>query len=296
MSECWAFLHQYGTNSLPKLPMITLQESPGRIPAGRIPRSKEVILLSDLCDMCRPGDEIEVTGVYTNNYDGSLNTEHGFPVFATVIIANHIVVKDSKQVVQSLTDEDIATIQKLSKDPRILDRIIASIGPLIYGHEFIKKSLTMSLFGGESKNANAKHRVRGDINVLICGDPGTAKSQFLKYTEKIAPRVIFTTGQGASAVGLTANVRRNPVTREWTLEAGALVLADQGICLIDEFDKASNFLKLCSIIFYFTLNFFTDERSRPYVNPRSHGTAVDFYFKSRYCHLPPSKMCRNCGR
>lgn len=219
---------------------ITLQESPGRIPAGRIPRSKEVILLSDLCDLCRPGDEIEVTGVYTNNYDGSLNTEHGFPVFATVIIANHIVVKDSKQVVQSLTDEDIATIQKLSKDPRVFDRIIASIGPSIYGHEFIKKSLALALFGGESKNAFSKHRVRGDINVLICGDPGTAKSQFLKYTEKIAPRVIFTTGQGASAVGLTANVRRNPVTREWTLEAGALVLADQGVCLIDEFDKMND--------------------------------------------------------
>lgn len=82
-----------------------------------------------------------------------------------------------------------------------------------------------------------KHKVRGDINVLICGDPGTAKSQFLKFVEKIAPRAVFTTGQGASAVGLTAYVRRNPTNREWTLEAGALVLADQGVCLIDEFDK-----------------------------------------------------------
>ncbi len=79
--------------------------------------------------------------------------------------------------------------------------------------------------------------MRGDINVLQCGDPGTAKSQFLKYVEKTGPRVVFTTGQGASAVGLTAYVQRNPVSREWTLEAGALVLADKGICLIDEFDK-----------------------------------------------------------
>ncbi|XP_031617639.1 DNA replication licensing factor Mcm2 [Contarinia nasturtii] len=219
---------------------ITMQESPGRIPAGRIPRSKDCILLSDLCDMCKPGDEIEVTGVYTNNYDGSLNTEHGFPVFATVIMANHIVVKDSKQVVSSLTDEDIATIQKLSKDPRISDRIITSMAPSIYGHDFIKRALALSLFGGESKNPGDKHRVRGDINVLIMGDPGTAKSQFLKYTEKIAPRAVFTTGQGASAVGLTAYVRRNPVSKEWTLEAGALVLADQGVCLIDEFDKMND--------------------------------------------------------
>lgn len=84
-----------------------------------------------------------------------------------------------------------------------------------------------------------KHKVRGDINILICGDPGTAKSQFLKYTEKIAPRAVFTTGQGASAVGLTAYVRKSPTTREWTLEAGALVLADTGVCLIDEFDKVN---------------------------------------------------------
>lgn len=219
---------------------ITLQESPGRIPAGRIPRSKDCILLSDLCDLCKPGDEVEITGVYTNNYDGSLNTDQGFPVFATVIMANHMVVKDSKHVVSSLTDEDIATIQRLSKDPRIVDRITASIAPSIYGHDYIKRALALALFGGESKNPGDKHKVRGDINMLICGDPGTAKSQFLKYIEKVAPRAVFTTGQGASAVGLTAYVRRNPVSREWTLEAGALVLADQGVCLIDEFDKMND--------------------------------------------------------
>jgi DNA replication licensing factor MCM2 len=211
---------------------ITLQESPGRIPAGRIPRSKDCILLADLCDQCKPGDEVEITGIYTNNYDGSLNTDNGFPVFATVIIANHVLVKDCKQVVSSLTDDDIASIQRLSKEPRIADRIVNSIAPSVYGHEYIKRSLALSLFGGEAKNPGEKHKLRGDINVLICGDPGMAKSQFLKYSEKIAPRAVFTTGQGASAVGLTAYVRRNPISKEWTLEAGALVLADQGICLI----------------------------------------------------------------
>lgn len=233
---------------------ITLQESPGRIPAGRIPRGKDVVLLADLCDMCKPGDEVEVTGIYTNNYDGSLNTEQGFPVFATVIIANYLVVKDSKQVVQSLTDEDIATIQKLSKDPRIFDRVVTSMAPSIYGHDFIKRAIALALFGGESKNPGEKHKVRGDINLLICGDPGTAKSQFLKYTEKIAPRAVFTTGQGASAVGLTAYVRRNPQTREWCLEAGALVLADQGVCLIDEFDKVSSANELSSATCLTVLN------------------------------------------
>jgi DNA replication licensing factor MCM2 len=98
---------------------ITIQESPGKVPAGRLPRSKDSILLGDLCDMCRPGDEIELTGVYTNNYDGSLNTAQGFPVFATVIMANHIYRKDDSNATKSMTDEDIKAIVALSKDERI---------------------------------------------------------------------------------------------------------------------------------------------------------------------------------
>merc|ERR1712038_1875406 len=219
---------------------ITIQESPGKVPAGRLPRSKDAVLLGDLCDTCRPGDEIELTGVYTNNYDGSLNTAQGFPVFATVIMANHILRKDESNATKSMTDEDIKAIISLSKDERIGERIVASIGPSIFGHEDIKRGLALALFGGQAKDKSDKHKVRGDINVLMCGDPGTAKSQFLKYVEKIAPRAVFTTGQGASAVGLTAYVQRSPVTKEWTLEAGALVLADKGVCLIDEFDKMND--------------------------------------------------------
>lgn len=219
---------------------ITLQESPGKVPAGRLPRSKDAILLDDQVDMCKPGDEIELTGIYHNNYDGSLNVANGFPVFATVIQANHITKKDDKMAASCLTDEDIKAIIQLSKDERIGERIFASVAPSIYGHEDIKRALALSIFGGEAKNPGGKHKVRGDINVLCCGDPGTAKSQFLKYVEKTAPRVVFTTGQGASAVGLTAYVQRNPISKEWTLEAGALVLADKGICVIDEFDKMND--------------------------------------------------------
>ncbi|KAK3611229.1 hypothetical protein CHS0354_005239 [Potamilus streckersoni] len=219
---------------------ITIQESPGKVPAGRLPRSKDAILLDDLVDTCKPGDEIELTGVYHNNYDGSLNTANGFPVFATVIQANFITKKDDKVAVSNMTDEDIKAIVQLSKDERIGERIFVSMAPSIYGHEDIKRGIALALFGGEPKNPGGKHKVRGDLNILICGDPGTAKSQFLKYVEKTAPRVVFTTGQGASAVGLTAYVQRHPVSREWTLEAGALVLADKGICLIDEFDKMND--------------------------------------------------------
>ncbi|KAM9361674.1 DNA replication licensing factor MCM2 [Symphorus nematophorus] len=219
---------------------ITIQESPGKVAAGRLPRSKDAILLADLVDSCKPGDEIELTGIYHNNYDGSLNMANGFPVFATVILANHITRRDEGVAVAELTDEDVKAIVALSKDERIGERIFASMAPSIYGHEDIKRALALSLFGGEPKNPGGKHKVRGDINVLLCGDPGTAKSQFLKYVEKVASRAVFTTGQGASAVGLTAYVQRHPVTREWTLEAGALVLADRGVCLIDEFDKMND--------------------------------------------------------
>merc|ERR1719158_476173 len=219
---------------------ITIQESPGKVSAGRLPRSKDAILMGDLCDICKPGDEIELTGVYSNSYDSSLNTKNGFPIFATVIVANHIVRNDEKGETDRMTDDDIKAITQLSKDERIGERIIASIAPSVFGHDDIKRAIALSLFGGVSKNPQDKHKVRGDINVLLCGDPGTAKSQFLKYVQNIAPRAVFSTGQGASAVGLTAYVQRSQLTKEWTLEAGALVLADKGVCLIDEFDKMND--------------------------------------------------------
>merc|ERR1719145_37954 len=219
---------------------ITIQESPGKVRAGRLPRSKDAILTGDLCDVCKPGDEIELTGVYSNSYDSSLNTKNGFPIFATVIIANHIVKKDEKGETERMTDDDIKAITQLSKDERIGERIIASIAPSVYGHDDIKRALALALFGGITKNPGDKHKVRGDLNVLMCGDPGTAKSCFLKYIQSIAPRAVFSTGQGASAVGLTAYVKKSQLTKEWTLEAGALVLADKGVCLIDEFDKMND--------------------------------------------------------
>ncbi|EIW68302.1 hypothetical protein TREMEDRAFT_39804 [Tremella mesenterica DSM 1558] len=219
---------------------MTLQESPGSVPAGRLPRHREVVLLWDLIDVAKPGEEVEVTGIYRNNFDASLNTKNGFPVFSTVLEANHINKKEDLYAATRLTEEDEKLIRQMAKDERISKRIVKSIAPSIYGHDDIKTALALSLFGGVPKDINRKHRIRGDINVLLLGDPGTAKSQFLKYVEKTAGRAVFTTGQGASAVGLTASVRRDAVTREWTLEGGALVLADKGHCLIDEFDKMND--------------------------------------------------------
>ncbi|KAL5048653.1 hypothetical protein BDW71DRAFT_16199 [Aspergillus fruticulosus] len=219
---------------------LTLQESPGSVPPGRLPRQREVILLADLIDSAKPGDEIEITGIYRNSYDAQLNNKNGFPVFATIIEANHVIKSHDQQAGFHLTEEDEREIRALSRDPDIVEKIIRSIAPSIYGHQDVKTAVALSLFGGVRKEAQGKMSIRGDINVLLLGDPGTAKSQILKYVEKTAHRAVFATGQGASAVGLTASVRRDPLTSEWTLEGGALVLADRGTCLIDEFDKMND--------------------------------------------------------
>ncbi|EIE26454.1 MCM-domain-containing protein, partial [Coccomyxa subellipsoidea C-169] len=216
---------------------ITLQESPGSVQAGRLPRHKDVILLHDLIDQARPGEEITLVGTYTNAFDVGLNIKNGFPVFTTVIDANYINKQEDRFAAFKLTDEDKQELHRLARDPRIAERICKSIAPSIYGHRNIKTAIALALFGGQEKHPSGSHRLRGDINVLLLGDPGVAKSQFLKYVEKVSQRAVYTTGKGASAVGLTAAVQKDPVTREWTLEGGALVLADKGICLIDEFDK-----------------------------------------------------------
>ena len=159
---------------------ITLQESPGTVPAGRLPRHKEVVLLDDLIDIARPGEEIEVTGIYTHNFDASLNVKNGFPVFSTVVEANHVSKKADLFAAYKLSDDDKRDIRRLSRDPRVGERIIRSMAPSIYGHDNIKTAIALAMFGGQEKNPSGEHRLRGDINVLLMGDPGTAKSQFLK--------------------------------------------------------------------------------------------------------------------
>lgn len=215
---------------------ITLQESPGSVPPGRVPRSKDVILVGDLIDKARPGDEVAITGIYTNTPDPTLNLRDGFPVFRTVIEANHVERRADVLGSKILTAEDKKAILKLAKNPNISQILVNSIAPSIYGHTQVKTALALALFGGKPKFIK-NSRVRGDLNVLMVGDPGTAKSQFLKFCKTTAPRAVYSTGKGASAVGLTAGVSRDPFTKEWVLQGGALVLADKGVCLIDEFDK-----------------------------------------------------------
>lgn len=218
---------------------ITVQESPGSVPAGRMPRSKEIFLTGDLVDSVRPGDSVEVVGVLLSKYDSMGNARQGFPVFRTFIEANSIRRKNELKM-DNIGEEELKEILQLSKDPTIRDRIIASIAPSVYGEKHVKTSIAMAMFGGVPKVVAGQHKIRGDINVLILGDPGMAKSQCLKYVEKTCHKAVFTTGKGASAAGLTASVKKDNQTGEYTLEGGAMVLADSGICLIDEFDKMTD--------------------------------------------------------
>mmetsp|Transcript_45735 Transcript_45735/g.82325 ORF Transcript_45735/g.82325 Transcript_45735/m.82325 type:complete len:892 (+) Transcript_45735:64-2739(+) len=217
---------------------ITLQESPSSVDPGKMPRSKEVILTGDQVDTVRPGDELDLTGIYRCLYDVATNARTCFPVYRTDLQSIHINRKGDLKLIQ-ISDDQQQQILDLAKRPDIRERFITSMAPSIYGMWHVKTSIALSMMGGQQKIAAGKHRIRGDINTLVVGDPGLAKSQFLKYVEQTFPRAVYTTGKGASAVGLTAAVTRDE-HGHFCLEGGAMVLADNGICLIDEFDKMND--------------------------------------------------------
>ncbi|RLG75119.1 MAG: Minichromosome maintenance protein MCM [Thermoprotei archaeon] len=214
--------------------LIVVQERPEEVPAGQIPRSVEVVLTDDIVDVARPGDRVSVVGIVRLSKGSKRSTK---PVFSVFIEANNLIVAQRFLEELKLSPEDEEKIRELSKDPLIRRKIIASIAPTIYGMWDIKEAVALLLFGGVPKIAPDGTKIRGDIHVLLLGDPGTAKSQILQYTARIAPRGIYTTGKGSSAAGLTATVIKDKQTGEYFLEAGAMVLADGGIVCIDEIDK-----------------------------------------------------------
>ncbi len=216
---------------------VTIQERPEDLPPGQMPRSVTVMLTNDLVDTVRPGDRVSVVGVLRSAPDFSQKSSGKLATFHVAMDANNIVPEEQEFDTIEITEEEEAKILELSRDPWIHTKIIESIAPSIYGNEEIKKSIALLLFGGIPKVLPDGLKIRGESNMLMIGDPGTAKSQILRYVATLAPRALYTSGKGTSAAGLTVAVLRDSDTGEFTLEAGALVLADRGICCIDEIDK-----------------------------------------------------------
>jgi len=207
---------------------------------GQVPRAINVHVWGDLTRECKPGDTVNISGIFLptpfTGFRGSMSAGR------QLIADTYIKATDIQQLKKSyddyqITDEMRETIEELSVQSDTYGNLAKSIAPEIYGHEDVKKALLLMLVGGAPLKLSDGVRIRGDIHMCMMGDPGVAKSQLLKHMSKIAPRGVYTTGKGSSGVGLTAAVIRDPNTSEFVLEGGALVLADMGICCIDEFDK-----------------------------------------------------------
>ncbi|MFA7079352.1 MAG: minichromosome maintenance protein MCM [Candidatus Bathyarchaeia archaeon] len=214
---------------------LRLQEKPEDLPPGQLPRVLAVKLVGDeIVDLARPGDHVSVVGI-VRAFAPSLMGMGKLRTFILQLDANSIEVLGKEPETSPPTPEEEEKILKLSRDPLVHKKIMSSIAPSIFGLDHVKEAIMYLLFGGVSKSLPDVN-VRGEMNALLIGDPGTAKSQLLQYVSKIAPRGLYTSGRGTTAAGLTAAVVREK-GGSMSLEAGALVLADKGIACIDEMDK-----------------------------------------------------------
>jgi len=212
-----------------------VQERPEDLPPGQLPRYLDVRLEDDIVDSARPGDRVAVTSIVRaeKQYVGEKGRLRTFNLY---LEANFVDVVGKETEVVEITREDEKKILEASKDPFVHRKLIMSLAPSIYGYGEIKEGILYLLFVGDPKHRLDGVSIRGDLNTLLIGDPGTAKSQLLQYVSRIAPRGLYTSGRGTTAAGLTAAVLREK-TGGMVLEAGALVLADKGIACIDELDK-----------------------------------------------------------
>ena len=207
-----------------------MQEPLEKLSGGTEPKQILMILEDDLVDSINPGDKIRTTG--------TLKTfrEERTGKFKNYIYVNHVEQLEQEFEELHIDEEDEQKILELSKDPHIHEKIIKSTAPSIKGYRNVKEAIALQLFGGAAKTLEDETRLRGDIHILIVGDPGIGKSQMLKYVSKLAPRSIYTSGKGTTGAGLTAAAVRDELGG-WSLEAGALVLGDMGNVCVDELDK-----------------------------------------------------------
>ena len=228
---------EYGYSIFRDFQILLVQEPPERTPVGQLPRSVEVILEDDLVDKIKPGDRVQLVGVF-KCVPIKTTTSSGF--FRTVILASQINSITAEAEALKISGYELTQIKNIAKREDCLALLADSLAPSIYGNDEIKKACILQLLGGYEKNLENGTHLRGDINLLLIGDPSTAKSQFLRHMISISPNAINTTGRGSSGVGLTAAVVIDKDTGERHLEAGAMVLGDRGLVCIDEFDKMND--------------------------------------------------------
>ncbi|XP_064409097.1 DNA replication licensing factor MCM7 isoform X2 [Latimeria chalumnae] len=219
-----------------KFQELKIQEHSDQVPVGNIPRSMTVFARGENTRLAQPGDHVSITGIFLPMLKtGFRQVVQG--LLSETYLEAHRIIKMNKSDDDELGSEELTEdeLRQITEED-FYEKLAASIAPEIYGHEDVKKALLLLLVGGVDHSPRGM-KIRGNINVCLMGDPGVAKSQLLSYIDRLAPRSQYTTGRGSSGVGLTAAVMKDPITGEMTLEGGALVLADQGICCIDEFDK-----------------------------------------------------------
>ncbi|KAL8037391.1 hypothetical protein ABFX02_11G036700 [Erythranthe guttata] len=221
---------------------LKLQENPEDVPTGELPRNMLLSIDRHLVQTIVPGQRLTIMGIYSifQAANSSTSSHRG----AVAVRQPYIRVVGLEETTEAntrgptnLTRDEIEEFKKFASDSNAYQQICSKIAPSIFGHSDVKKAVACLLFGGSRKTLPDGVKLRGDINVLLLGDPSTAKSQFLKFVEKTAPIAVYTSGKGSSAAGLTASVIRDNSTREFYLEGGAMVLADGGVVCIDEFDK-----------------------------------------------------------
>ncbi|KAG6586359.1 DNA replication licensing factor MCM5 [Cucurbita argyrosperma subsp. argyrosperma] len=220
---------------------LKLQENPEDVPTGELPRNMLLSVDRHLVQTIVPGTRLTIMGIYSIFQAANSAASHKGAVAIRQPYIRVVGIEETNEANSrgpaSFTTEDIEEFKKFAAEPDVYKAICSKIAPSIFGHEDVKKAVACLLFGGSRKNLPDGVKLRGDINVLLLGDPSTAKSQFLKFVEKTAPVAVYTSGKGSSAAGLTASVIRDSSSREFYLEGGAMVLADGGVVCIDEFDK-----------------------------------------------------------